>query len=55
MNDPKDTCYVCKENPVIREGIALCKECLDKEDYSDIPIGLGMSTHYDDQNEDENG
>jgi hypothetical protein len=36
LEEDEKHCIVCKKNEVIREGIALCKECIDNEDYSDI-------------------
>ena len=41
--DNMPTCCVCKKNRVVRMAIALCKECLDKQNYSDISIGLNSS------------
>lgn len=34
-------CYVCVKNPTFNH-LAMCKECLEKEDYSDLRIGFGM-------------
>jgi hypothetical protein len=39
--DPK-ICYVCKSRTV-QENWAMCKECLEKQDYSDVSIGLNHS------------
>jgi hypothetical protein len=33
-----DVCTCCNKNPAVREGIVICKECIEKQDYSDISI-----------------
>ena len=36
-------CIVCKSKEVETEGLALCKSCLEKQDYEDVCIGINSS------------